>query len=165
MDEAPVGITMSDPTQEDNPLVYANEQFTTLTGYDGSEVLGRNCRFLQGEDTDPDRVAELQEAIDAEQPVQVELRNYRKDGTEFWNQVTITPVRTDAGGLTNFVGFPTGYYRSESTQAGPHTVVRNDVPAITRTRSGIDGKRLRTTVSSRNATGSRPSSKSRSARW
>jgi PAS domain S-box-containing protein len=105
MDAAPVGITISDPAQEDNPLIYVNDRFTEITGYDEAEVLGSNCRFLQGERTSAESVSEMREAIDAAEPVTVELRNYRKDGTEFWNQVSIAPVRTDDGELINYVGF------------------------------------------------------------
>lgn len=105
MDAAPVGITISDPEQADNPLIYVNERFTEVTGYDGAEILGSNCRFLQGENTSADSVAEMREAIDAVEPVTVELRNYRKDGTEFWNRVSIAPVRTEDGDLINYVGF------------------------------------------------------------
>ncbi|WP_233740841.1 PAS domain-containing protein [Halobaculum saliterrae] len=105
MDEAPVGITITDPSQEDNPLIYANDRFTELTGYAEDEAVGSNCRFLQGEHTDPDPVAQMREAIDAEEPVTVELRNYSKDGTEFWNRVSIAPVRNDEGAVTNYVGF------------------------------------------------------------
>lgn len=68
MDAAPTGITITDPSREDNPLVYVNEHFEELTGYDRTEVLGRNCRFLQGEDTDPDQVTRLRRAIEAAEP-------------------------------------------------------------------------------------------------
>ena len=105
MDEAPFGVSISDPDREDNPLVFVNERFRELTGYDTDEVIGRNCRFLQGEGTDSARVAEIREAIDAEEPVTVELRNYRRDGTEFWNRVTVSPVRDEDGTVVNFVGF------------------------------------------------------------
>jgi len=105
MDEAPVGITISDPATEDNPLVYVNDGFETMTGYDRDEALGRNCRFLQGGNTDPEPVARLRAAIDDTEPVTVELRNYRADGTEFWNEVTVAPVFDDEGRLTNYVGF------------------------------------------------------------
>ncbi|QPV61619.1 PAS domain S-box protein [Halosimplex litoreum] len=105
MDEAPVGITLSDPSRDDNPLVYANDRFEQLTGYTESEVLGRNCRFLQGERTAGEPVAAMRTAIDAGDPVTVELRNYREDGTEFWNRVSIAPVRTSDGEITNYVGF------------------------------------------------------------
>ena len=103
MDEAPVGITISDPDREDNPIIYLNEQFESLTGY--SDVIGENCRFLQGEETDPDTRATLREAIDARRPVSVDILNYRQDGQKFWNRVDIAPVRDEAGEVTNFVGF------------------------------------------------------------
>jgi PAS domain S-box-containing protein len=105
MDEAPVGITVTDPTQEDNPMIYANEQFVRLTGYDREEIIGRNCRFLQGENTDPDPVEAMSRAIDNRESVMVELRNYRKDGSEFWNRVTIAPLLDAEGNPTNWVGF------------------------------------------------------------
>ncbi len=105
IDEAPVGITIADATEPDNPVIYANDKFSELTGYRQEEALDRNCRFLQGENTDPRPVAEMREALDAEEPVTVELRNYRKDGTEFWNRVTIAPVTDDMGEVTHYVGF------------------------------------------------------------
>jgi len=105
MNEAPVGITISDPSRDDNPLVYANDRFEQITGYAESDVLGRNCRFLQGDHTADEPVAAMRAAIDAGEPVTVELRNYRKDGTEFWNRVSIAPVRTPDGEITNYVGF------------------------------------------------------------
>ena len=105
LDEAPLGITITDPDRSDNPLIYVNESFEELTGYDATEVLGRNCRFLQGEGTEAEPVAELREAIDAAEPVTVELLNYRKDGEPFWNEVTVAPVRDEDGAVTNYVGF------------------------------------------------------------
>ncbi|WP_436902591.1 PAS domain-containing protein [Halovenus halobia] len=105
IDEAPIGITISDPSQADNPMIYVNDRFQELTGYSEAKTLGRNCRFLQGEATDPEPVARMREAVDNEDPVSVELRNYQKDGTEFWNQVSIAPVRDDDGSVVNWVGF------------------------------------------------------------
>jgi len=105
MDEAPIGITISDPSQDDNPLIYTNEEFAEMTGYDRDEIVGRNCRFLQGEKTRVEPVAEMRQAIEAEEPVSVELRNYRKDGEMFWNRVTIAPLYDEDGKLENFVGF------------------------------------------------------------
>ncbi|PSQ65084.1 MAG: bacterio-opsin activator [Halobacteriales archaeon SW_9_67_24] len=107
MDEAPVGITISDPTLADNPLVYVNEAYERITGYTTAEALGRNCRYLQGEATGDEAVATMRAAIEAERPVSVELINYRKDGEPFWNRVEITPLRDEAGDLTHFVGFQT----------------------------------------------------------
>ncbi|GAA0525695.1 PAS domain S-box-containing protein [Halorubrum aquaticum] len=105
MDEAPIGIVLTDPRADDNPIVYANEEFGDLTGYDRSEVIGRNCRFLQGERTDEERIDRIRSAIDAEEPVTVELRNYRKDGTEFWNRLRIAPIYDEDDDLYRFVGF------------------------------------------------------------
>jgi len=102
---APVGVTITDPDRPDNPLVYVNDAFTRITGYERAEILGKNCRFLQGEATDPDAVAELRAAIDAEEPVTVELLNYRADGEPFWNEVTVAPLTDEDGDLTHFVGF------------------------------------------------------------
>lgn len=105
MNEAPVGITIADPSLEDNPLIYVNDAFERLTGYPAEAVLGRNCRFLQGDGSDPEAVARMREAIDDERPVTVEVRNYRADGTEFWNEVTIAPVEDESGAVTHYVGF------------------------------------------------------------
>jgi PAS domain S-box-containing protein len=105
MDEAPVGITVSDPSLPDNPVIYANAAFERITGYPVAEVLGRNCRFLQGEDTDPETVARMRRAVDNWDPVTVEVRNYRRNGEEFWNQVTIAPIYDEDGEPSHYVGF------------------------------------------------------------
>ena len=105
MDEAPIGITISGPPEDDVPLIYANEGFQRLTGYQEDEILGRNCRFLQGDATEEEPVQKMREAIKAGENISVELRNYRKDGTEFWNRVTISPITDDDAEETNFVGF------------------------------------------------------------
>lgn len=85
MDEAPVGITLSDPDKEDNPLIYANEAFERVTGYAPEEIVGKNCRMLQGDETDTGPVAEMRAAIDNDEPVTVEVLNYRPSGDSFWN--------------------------------------------------------------------------------
>ncbi|MGQ3411856.1 bacterio-opsin activator domain-containing protein [Natrinema sp. LN54] len=105
LEEAPVGVTISDPDREDNPLVYINEAYEEITGYAYDDVVGRNCRFLQGPDSNEDAIAEMAAAIDENRPTTVELENYREDGTEFWNEVTIAPVRDEDGRVTNYVGF------------------------------------------------------------
>lgn len=105
MDVAPVGIVLSDPHQEDNPLIYVNDTFTEITGYPRDEILERNCRFLQGPETDPEAVRQMRDAIDDKSAVTVEVRNYRYDGEPFWNEVTIAPVHDEDGKLLHFVGF------------------------------------------------------------
>lgn len=98
-----VAVAVTDPLRADNPIIWCNPAFGRLTGYPSAEVLGRNCRFLQGANTDPDAVERIRGALDRGEPVTEVLLNYRKDGTAFWNQVTISPVHRD-GRLVNFVG-------------------------------------------------------------
>ncbi len=105
MDEAPIGIAITDPSQEDNPMVYVNDHFVEMTGYPESESVGRNCRFLQGPETREGPVAELRRAIDSGESTTVELRNYRRDGESFWNRVTISPLRDESGDVAYWVGF------------------------------------------------------------
>lgn len=90
-------MLVTDPKQPDNPIVFANDAFLSLTGYGRHEVLGRNCRFLQGEKTDPEAVAKIRDAITAEADVALDILNYRKDGTPFWNALYISPVQGDDG--------------------------------------------------------------------
>jgi len=99
-----LAFTISDPSRDDDPLVWVNPAFTRTTGYSVDEVVGRNCRFLQGPDTDPEAVARLRAALLAREPVVETLLNYRKDGTAFWNQVSLTPVFDAEGRLVNYVG-------------------------------------------------------------
>ena len=101
------GILISDPRRPDNPVIYASPGFTTLTGYARDECVGRNCRFLQGPDTDPASIAALRDSIRDGRPCVVELLNYRKDGTAFWNSIAISPVRDADGQLIHFVGVQT----------------------------------------------------------
>lgn len=98
------GITISDPQQPDNPLIYVNSGFERLTGYRAEEVLGRNCRYLQGPETDPAALTAIRAAMAEERHGVVEILNYRKDGSAFWNLLSITPVRNSAGNVTNFIG-------------------------------------------------------------
>lgn len=97
-------ITNSAPGQ---PVVFASAGFQRMTYYEPSEVIGRNCRFLQGPDTDPNVVQRIRQTIETAQPCTVELINYRKDGTPFWNELSISPVRDESGELTHFVGVQT----------------------------------------------------------
>ncbi len=104
IEEAPLGITLAD-VSSGLELDYVNDHFTRVTGYQREEVLGRNCRFLQGERTQPEQVEQLRTGIENGEPTSVELLNYRKDGTEFWNRVTVAPVHDDTGELIDYVGF------------------------------------------------------------
>lgn len=102
---SPIGIVLADATKPDDPLCYVNDGFEELTGYEKEEILGRNCRFLQGEKTDPEKVNRIREAIANEEMVKIELRNYRKNGEMFWNQLIISPIRNREGDVTRFVGY------------------------------------------------------------
>ena len=97
-----MSMIVSDPRQPDNPIVFANNAFLQLSGYSRDEVLGTNCRFLQGEDTDRDDVARLASAIEAKEAIQIDLLNYRKDGTPFWNALYVGPVHADDGEVQFF---------------------------------------------------------------
>ena len=90
-------MVVTDPTRPGNPIILANPAFLKLTGYDEAEVIGRNCRFLQGPDTDPAAIDRIRAAIAADADVTVELLNYRKDGSHFWNELQISPIRDEAG--------------------------------------------------------------------
>ena len=104
LDVAAEGITIADARLPDRPLIYANEGFERVTGYAVGEVLGRNCRFLQGPGSDPAAVAEIRAAVAEQRECLVEILNYRRDGTTFWNRLSITPVRNDLGEVTHYIG-------------------------------------------------------------
>lgn len=97
-------FVVADAQQPDMPLIYASDGFYQMTGYGPDEVLGHNCRFLQGEGTDPKEVAKIRDAIKKGEAVSVRLLNYRKDGTPFWNLLTMTPIKTPDGQVSKFVG-------------------------------------------------------------
>lgn len=104
LDVAAEGITIADARLPARPLIYANDGFERLTGYPVGEVLGRNCRFLQGPDSDPTAVAEVRAAIAEQRECIVEILNYRRDGSSFWNRLSITPVRDESGVVTHYIG-------------------------------------------------------------
>ncbi|MEF8820716.1 MAG: bacterio-opsin activator domain-containing protein [Halovenus sp.] len=134
VDEAPVGITLSDPSLPDNPITYLNEAYEQLTGYSAEEVIGRNCRFLQGPDTEEEPVAQMRKAIDADEPVSVELLNYREDGTPFWNQVTIAPVYDDQGEVSHYVGFQNDVTERKEAEA----LAKQRADALREERQGLE---------------------------
>ncbi|WP_233191125.1 STAS domain-containing protein [Sporosarcina sp. P20a] len=90
-----VGALVTDASQEDNPIIFANKTFETMTGYTQEETLGRNCRFLQGKDTDPTTVSKIRRAVSERVPLTIVLKNYKKDGTLFWNRLNLRPIIID----------------------------------------------------------------------
>jgi PAS domain S-box-containing protein len=101
------GLLIADATRPDRPAIYVNPAFERITGHAAAEVLGRNPRFLQGPKTDPAAAQEIKQGLRRGEPVSVEILNYRKDGSTYWNQLAITPIRDGEGRLTHFVGLQT----------------------------------------------------------
>ncbi|GGH44509.1 hypothetical protein GCM10008014_05930 [Paenibacillus silvae] len=97
-------VTVVDATSPELPLMYVNEHFTSLTGYTYAESIGRNCRFLQGTDTDPQTVTRIREALVKKQSIKVEILNYTKSGQKFWNELNIDPIFNESGDCLYFVG-------------------------------------------------------------
>ncbi|MCQ8182254.1 PAS domain-containing protein [Methylomonas sp. SURF-1] len=92
LDECVNGVTLADPDLEDAPIIYANKAFERLTGYSRDEIIGHNCRFLQGSDRNQEARFQIADAMKRHEAVEVTLRNYRKDGTLFHNRLKIVPL-------------------------------------------------------------------------
>ncbi|MFY7805747.1 MAG: diguanylate cyclase domain-containing protein [Limnoraphis robusta] len=101
------GVIITDATQSDHPIIYVNQAFERITGYSALEVRGKNCRFLQQEDRDQANLEIIRNALKNHEDCSVILRNYRQDGVLFWNEVSISPVRDDAGNFTHYIGIQT----------------------------------------------------------
>lgn len=101
---SPLAMVVSNPRLPDNPIEVANAAFCNLTGYSQAEIVGRNCRFLAGESTEPWVTGEIREALRDRRPLLVDILNYKKDGTPFRNGVMITPLFDPEGGLAWFLG-------------------------------------------------------------
>ncbi len=95
-------MLITDPQQPDNPIIFCNEAFAKLTGYSRDELIGRNCRLLQGPETDRNAVAQLRDAIADERDISIDILNYRKDGSSFWNALFVSPVRDANGDVIYF---------------------------------------------------------------
>ncbi|MEG3838942.1 PAS domain S-box protein [Microcoleus sp. herbarium14] len=98
------GVTIADATKPEYPIIYCNPAFESMTGYRREEILGKNSRFLQGSDTDSEALEIIRQALKTNSECQVILKNYRKDGTAFWNALSVSPVRDRTGKLTHFIG-------------------------------------------------------------
>lgn len=139
-DTLPVGVTIADCTAPDAPIQFVNDAFVALTGYPKSEVLGRNCRFLQGPRTERAAVARLREAVLRRAPAKETLVNYKKDGTPFWNELSLTPVFGDAGGIEAYVGL-----QLDVTAREQHATVLEESRALNvaleHARIAVEGRR------------------------
>ncbi|MFG6416981.1 histidine kinase famiy protein [Roseateles sp. DC23W] len=113
-------MLVTDPHQPDNPIIFSNRAFLQMTGYEESEILGTNCRFLQGPGTDRATVAAVREAIDARHDITVEILNYRKDGSSFWNALYVSPVFNKAGELVYFFASQLDVSRRRDAETALH---------------------------------------------
>lgn len=104
LDSCVNGVTLTDPDLEDAPIVYANKAFEDMCGYPKEEIVGRNCRFLQGKDRDQPEIDKLRQAIKKGEAVEVTLRNYKKDGELFYNRLDIKPLLDDRGNIVYYLG-------------------------------------------------------------
>ncbi len=104
VESAQDGIVVAEKEGEDTILVYVNPAFERLTGYSAEEILYQDCRFLQGENTDLAAVKVIREAIDERTPVRTVLKNYRKDGSIFWNELSVTPFYDELDQITYYIG-------------------------------------------------------------
>lgn len=120
-------MIVTDPHQPDNPIVFVNEAFSRLTGYSHDELLGKNCRFLQGPGTNVDDITKVRNAIARRESIEIDLLNYRKDGSSFWNRLLVSPVFNKAGELTHFF--------ASQFDVSPE---RNRVQELARTRGELE---------------------------
>jgi diguanylate cyclase (GGDEF)-like protein/PAS domain S-box-containing protein len=104
VESSPTGIVLVDAQDPINPVIYANPAFETLSGYPLAELIGRNLRLLQGDDREQDARHRLREALVRGEPCRVLLRNYRKDGSLFWNETQVQPLKDETGRVTHFIG-------------------------------------------------------------
>jgi PAS domain S-box-containing protein len=97
-------MIITDPSLEDNPIVFASDSFTELTGFSKDDILGRNCRFLQGPETDASKIAKLRSAIKTGEDICVTMINYKADGTAFWNNLFVAALRDAENNVVNYIG-------------------------------------------------------------
>jgi len=103
-EEREQSVVITNPALPDNPIIFVSDEFEAQTGYSPDEILGRNCRFLQGPETDPQAVEAIREAVKSESPITVDMLNYKKDGTKFWNRLRIRPLYGDDGKVMFYAG-------------------------------------------------------------
>lgn len=103
-DEVEMSVVFSDPFTADNPMIFVSDEFEDQTGYSPEEAVGRNCRFLQGPDTDPHAIEAIRQGLKAQTRFTIDIMNYRKDGSPFLNRLRIRPIYDADGGLMFFAG-------------------------------------------------------------
>ncbi len=110
------GLVITDPTLSDNPIIYATPQFEAMTGYRAQDILGQNCRFLHGTGAEQPELAKLRQAIAERTSLQCTLQNFRKDGSPYWNLLTVSPIKNAQGRLTHFIGIQRDVTQAKKTE-------------------------------------------------
>ena len=103
-EEREQSVVITNPALPDNPMIFISDEFEKQTGYSPKEALGRNCRFLQGPETDPDAVNAIRRALETESEITIDILNYKKNGTTFWNRLRIRPLYGDDGNVMFYAG-------------------------------------------------------------
>ncbi|MBO0906122.1 PAS domain-containing protein [Jiella sonneratiae] len=117
----PLALVLSNPHLDGNPIIYANAAFARITGYSSAATIGRNCRFLQGDETDPDHARQIGEALRRERDISIDILNYRADGTKFVNRLMITPLYDDNDKLQCFLGVQRDMSEGRDAESGTKT--------------------------------------------
>jgi len=129
---SPIAAVVSNPRLPDNPIVDCNQAFLELTGYAREEIIGRNCRFLAGIETENELTAQLRSGIAARRPVMVEILNYKKDGTPFRNAVMVAPIFNAGGELEYFLGSQVEIVQNQAENESPRRrAAQNQVDKLT----------------------------------
>ena len=121
-EERAQSVVITNPALPDNPMIFVSDEFEKQTGYSPEESLGRNCRFLQGSATDPSAVEAIRKAIESESEITIDIVNYKKDGTKFWNRLRIRPLYGDDARVMFFAGAQNPINASE-VRAGPFDAI------------------------------------------
>jgi diguanylate cyclase (GGDEF)-like protein/PAS domain S-box-containing protein len=138
------GVVITAPSLPDNPIIFVNPGFTQITGYTAAEVMGKNCRFLQGEATDPVALQEMREALRSHRSYTCVLLNYRQDGSPFWNELTINPVLDGDGKLTNYIGLQNDVTARKQVEAAQRESEERYALAVQGANDGIWDWNLKT---------------------
>jgi PAS domain S-box-containing protein len=116
VENTPVPTLVTDPHQTDNPIIFVNKAFLDTTGYDADDLIGHNCRLMQGPETDPAAIREIHQALAGQRPITIEILNYRKNGSSFWNTLSVSPVFDHAGQIVYFLGSQNDITRHRDTE-------------------------------------------------
>lgn len=137
-------MIVTDPRQDDNPIIFCNKAFCDLTGYSDAQLIGQNCRLLQGPDTDPEAVNRIRDAVANEESIAIDILNYRADGSKFWNALFVSPVRNEEGEVIYFFASQLDFTNIKSKEAelasARHTAEQEVADKTRDLRRALDAK-------------------------